>query len=304
MTENTQGNPDTATLDVDEKSAEDAVFGSSDDFFGELEAQVNSGITDKDFKPTQVTPETIADTETVTQPTEPQGTNRVDWEREDNPYKKRYSDSSREAVRLNNDIKDLKPFVPVLEAMKNDSGLVDHVRDYLVNGGNPTKTVKEQLNLDEDFVFDGNDAVSNPDSDSAKVFNAQVDQIVQTRVGQVLQREKAQAAKIQQQATLKQQEANFKKENKMSDEQYAEMVEAAKSHVLTLEDIHYLLNKDKVNGNVAKSTKADMANQMKNVRNIPTSASGANSQQTEKSPDGQLFDALLGMDSDLDNLFG
>ena len=47
-----------------------------------------------------------------------------------------------------------------------------------------------------------------------------------------------------------------------------------------------------------------MASQMKNVRNIPTSASGANSQQTEKSPDGQLFDSLLGMDSDLDNLFG
>ena len=47
-----------------------------------------------------------------------------------------------------------------------------------------------------------------------------------------------------------------------------------------------------------------MANQMKNVRNIPTSASGANSQGSGGNHDDNLFDALLGSDGDLDNLFG
>ena len=83
------------------------------------------------------------------------------------------------------------------------------------------------------------------------------------------------------------------------------MVEKAKTHVLTLEDVHYLINRDKVQGNIAKSTKQDMADQMKNVRNMPTSASGANSQgNNEKNPDDSIFDAVLGTDSSLDNLFG
>jgi hypothetical protein len=43
---------------------------------------------------------------------------------------------------------------------------------------------------------------------------------------------------------------------------------------------------------------------MKNVRNIPTSASGANSQAENKTPDNQLFDGILGLDDNLDNLFG
>ena len=91
----------------------------------------------------------------------------------------------------------------------------------------------------------------------------------------------------------------------MSDDEYGEMVEKAKNHVLTLEDIHFLLNRDKVQANVAKSTKNGMVEQMKNVRKMPTSASGANSQgNNQKNPDDSIFDALLGTDGDLDNLFG
>jgi hypothetical protein len=43
---------------------------------------------------------------------------------------------------------------------------------------------------------------------------------------------------------------------------------------------------------------------MKNVRHIPTSASGANSQAEEADPNNALFDGLLGLDGELDNLFG
>ena len=189
--------------------------------------------------------------------------------------------------------------------MKNDSGLVEHVRDYLVNGGSPTKTVQERLNLKEDFVFDGNEAVTDPNSDSAKVFNAQVDTVVNNKVGSILKQEKMKAAQTQQQLNLRKQEQDFRTKHKMSDDEYGKMVDTAKNHTLTLEDIHYLLNRDKVQANVAKSTKDGMVKQMKNVRNMPTSASGANSQgNNQKNPDDSIFDSLLGSDSDLDNLFG
>ena len=292
-------------LDVEAALAGGDTSSSNDNFFGELEQQVNGGMADERFIPTEETQQANGPDKSATQQ-EPEGSaNTVDWDSEDNPYKKRYSDSSREAQRLNDGIKDLKPFVPVLEAMKNDSGLVEHVRDYLVNGGSPTKTVQERLNLSEDFVFDGNEAVTNPDSDSAKVFNAQVDTVVNNKVGAILQQEKVKAAKAQQQLNLRKQEQEFRSKHKMSDEEYKEMVNTAKNHTLTLEDIHYLINRDKVKGNVAKSTKKDMVDQMKNVRNMPTSASGANSQgNNQKNPDDSIFDSLLGSDGDLDNLFG
>jgi hypothetical protein len=129
--------------------------------------------------------------------------------------------------------------------------------------------------------------------------------MVQGRVRQMIGAEKEQAAKTQAEITRKQEEATFREKHKMTDEEYNNFVGQAKQHVLTLEDIHYLLNKDKTAANTANSTKKDMLNQMKNVRNIPTSASGANSQGSkEQSMEDNVFDALKGVDGDLDNLFG
>jgi hypothetical protein len=295
--EETAGNPEAVT--TDENQVEDQVFGSSDGFFEALEEDVN-GVVAEDS--TEATRQEVG-TEQVTQQ-ETVGSDNVGWDDDGNPYKKRYQDSSREAVKLREQYKDVEPFVPVLEAMKNDSGLVEHVRDYLVNGGNTPKSVQEELSLDEDFIFDSQDAMTDPDSDSAKVLNAQVDKVVQQRVGQIVKAEKDNAVKIQQESQRRTIEQDFREKKGMNDEQFASFKEKAQNHVLTLEDIDYLLNRDQANANVVQSTKNDMLSQMKNVRNIPTSASGANSQADEKTPDNAIFDGILGLDGDLDNLFG
>ena len=294
MTE-TAGNPEISSAN----EVENEVFGSSEGFFEALEEDVNGIIADSNTEATQQT----VDTEQVTQQ-QTVGSDNVGWDDDGNPYKKRYQDSSREAVKLRERYKEVEPFVPVLEAMKNDSGLVEHVREYLVNGGNTPKSVQDQLGLDEDFMFDANEAMTDPDSDSAKVLNAQVDKVVQHRVGQIYQAEKANAVKVQRDARQQTMERDFIKKKGMSDEQFAAFKEAAQNHVLTLDDIDYLLNRDQANANVVQSTKNDMLTQMKNVRNIPTTASGANSQTEEKNPDDTLFDGILGLDGDLDNLFG
>ena len=57
------------------------------------------------------------------------------------------------------------------------------------------------------------------------------------------------------------------------------------------------------NKNVANATKQDMLSQMQNVRNVPTSASGASSTQVEKDMDSQMFDSILGIDNEVDTLF-
>ena len=65
-----------------------------------------------------------------------------------------------------------------------------------------------------------------------------------------------------------------------------------------------VLNRDKTAANVAKSTKKDMLNQMKNVRDIPTSASDSNNQGKTQDANSAVFDDILGLDGDVDNLFG
>ena len=290
--ETTQGNPETP---------QDAVFGSKgDDFFEALENDVNGAIQDT-TSTSEVTPPINSGSEQVTHAVNEEGSKnetQVDWEQ-------RYKDSTREAQRMHQEMSDLKPFIPVLDAMKNDSGLVDHVRNYLTGGGKPSATIQDQLGLGEDFVFDAGEAMADQASDSAKLMNAHVDRMVQRRVGQMIGAEKERAAKTHAEITRQGDEKAFRDKHDMTDQEYDGFVEAAKEHILTLEDIHYLLNKEKTATNTANSTKKDMLNQMKNVRNMPTSASGANSQGSkEQSVENNLFDSLKDLDGDLDNLFG
>ena len=289
--ETTQSNP---------KTAEDAVFGSKgDDFFEALENDVNGAIQDETPN-SEVTQTPNSGPEQVTHVKSEEGSNneaKVDWEQ-------RYKDSTREAQRLHGEMSELKPFIPVLDAMKNDSGLVDHVRNYLTGGGKPSATIQDQLGLGEDFVFDAHEAMSDTASDSAKLMNAHVDRLVQGRVSQMIGAEKERAAQTQAEINRKGEEKVFRDKHGMTDEEYNSFVGKAKEHVLTLEDIHYLLNKERTAANTANSTKKDMLNQMKNVRNIPTSASGANSQGSrEQSIEDNVFNALKSVDDSLDNLF-
>jgi FKBP-type peptidyl-prolyl cis-trans isomerase len=188
--------------------------------------------------------------------------------------------------------------------METDSGLVDHVRGYFENGGKPAQSMQEKLGLDEDFVYDETEALTDPNSDSAKLKDAYTQQLVDQKVNTILQQKEQQNAQNAQQQRMKVEAEEFKTKNNMTDEQFNAMMEASKNRRMTLDDIHYLVNKDTTTANVAKSTKQDMMNQMKNVRDIPTSVGGINSPRAEKSSSDQVFDALLGSDGDIDNLFG
>tara|TARA_R100000808_G_C2136853_1_gene145100 strand:+ start:305 stop:1219 length:915 start_codon:yes stop_codon:yes gene_type:complete len=300
--ENNQGNPEIGMSADSLEEAEAVQTSGSEEFFNALDQQVNGQIIEdpeatqsQESSPEQVT---YANNDTGSNTSGEQSQNGTDWQ-------KRYTDSSREAVRWRDKYKQVEQFVPVLEAMKKDSGLVDHVRNYLVEGGKPAKSIQDELKLDEDFVFDQHEAMTNPDSDSAKLMNAHVDSLVQQRVTQVAEAEKQRAIQYQQTQNKLTEMKAFKEKMKMNDEEFKSFQEAANNHRLTMDDIYHILNRDKAASNVASSTKKEMLDQMKNVRNMPTSASGANSQGgKEENPDRDVFNSILGFDSGTDNLFG
>lgn len=288
-------NPETESAIVPENEAQEAVFGSSDDFFSALDNDVNSMIIDQDEAVEVATPD--EQSEAVTQTQESDSTiETTDWE-------KRYKDSSREAQKMKSKLDEVEPFIPILDTMKEDSGLVGVVKDYLQNGGK-TENVKEALSLPDDFEFDMDEAFSSPNSDSAKAFNHTIGNIVDQRVNQQLQAEnqtRAADADAERRASEAQQ---FKKETGMADEEFDDMMDWANDHRINLEDIYYLKNKGQVASNVAKATKNDMLNQMKNVREIPKSTSSVNSVSQETTdPNKQVLDALKGLDQGVDTLF-
>ena len=298
--ENSQSNPEIGMSEGSFESAETTNEGSKT-FFDNLDNQVNSGIIDD----TEVTQNQTSGPEQVTHDYEDEGSNNVEEQSADRTdWEKRYKDSSREAVKWRDRYQQVERFVPVLEVMKKDSGLVDHVREYLVGGGKPAQSIQESLGLEEDFMFDQQEALTQPDSDSAKLLNAHVDKLVQGRISQVVDHEKKRAVAMRAAKDKSNDEKAFMEKNNMTAEQFENFKQRANEHTLSLDDVNYLLNRDKAAQNVAQSTKQDMLNQMKNVRNMPTSASGANSQGVQKTADREVFENILGFDSNVDNLFG
>ena len=279
-----------ATEAPESQSVQDAVMGmSSDDFFESLDNQVNGGILDE---PSQPTSEQSGNTQTSPN-VEVQ--NEVPDSNLDT-LQKRYSDSSREAKRLNSKLKELEPYMPILDAMREDPNLISHVRNYFEGGGQTPETLNQKLNLDEDFVFDADEAFSKPDSDSAKVLGATIDGVVQRRLSNVLQSQKQENAKMAK-------EAQFKQKMNMSDEEWSQFTDFAKSKSLELEDIYYLMNRKNRDEQIADSARQEIHNKMREVQQQPATLATQGSTAVEKSHDDSVFDTILGSGSELEKAF-
>ena len=210
--------------------------------------------------------------------------------------KKRYSDSSREAKRLYEEKKAMEPYIPIINAMKEDPNLISHVRGYFQGGGEAPKSMKEQMGLDENFMFDPDEAMSNPESDSAKIFNATVDGIVQQRLHQSQQYQAVHQDRVSK-------ENEFKSRHNLSDTEWNEYKDFARSHKLSFDDILYLKNRDSREANIQKNANESVAKQMQKVQSAPGSLATKGSAEVNQSDDSNLFDVIKGLDSQLESAF-
>ena len=289
-----KGNPQGDNVTNEEGLVNDVMASGSDDYFEQLEKQVNGGIYEDTQKEEQVTP----DQPQVEVQDSMEGTDSAaDWESDDNPYKKRYSDSSRENAKNQKMIEDNSQYNALIDVMKKDPGLLDTVKGYLETGGQ----VKQ--NLPEDFIFDPDEAFQDPNSTSAKVFTNAVQGIVNNAVSKSTQAmgNRMEAEKVAEQNN-REAEA-WMKANNMSKEDFAVMMDKASSHTISYDDINLILNKDTVKKNVARGTKKVVIKQMKNVRKTPNTVSATGSADTtDITEDDQVFNAIKGLDTD--DLFG
>ena len=262
----------------------------SGDFFESLDSSVNGGIIDSEYS--QSTSQDLGDNT----PASPSGVQEQDDVNAD-VLQKRYSDSSREAKRLNGKLNELEPYMPILDAMREDPNLIQHVRNYFEGGGQAPESMAQNMDLPEDFQFDPDDAFTDPQSDSAKVFGATVDGIVQRRLNNELGKQKTENQKLAR-------ETAFRQRIDMTDDEWSTFLDFAKNKSLELDDIYYLMKRKERESNIADNARHQVASQMKKVQEQPRSLATAGSATVETSKDDQVFETLLGIDHELDNAFG
>ena len=280
-----QESPDVDIMNLDETSTVPSDDSSA--FFDALDHQTNGAIYDDNQK--QTTSES-----NVSDNKQPQSPANGAQETSDNTgdvLQQRYSASSREAKRLNGRLTELEPYLPILDAMKEDPNLIKHVRGYFEGGGNAPSSMKEQLKLDEDFEFDSQDAFSNENSDSARVLNATIDGLVQRRLSDYASKQSAENQRLSK-------ESSFREKHEMSQDDWEDLVGFAKEKKLDLEDIYYLKNRQNREQNIHKNAQEEVAKQVRSTQSRPQSlaAAGGAPPQSE-SPDDKVFDQLLGGES-------
>ena len=298
MTKENEGNSEQVVEEVMDTMVED----SNADFFDALETQVNGAIQDAPAEQAvqepvsdQVTPQVDSSSREV-----PQNSN---WEDESNPYKVRYSDSTREAQRMKAENDKLKPYESLIGVLEQDAELVDIVRGYLDKGTKPD--MKQSLDLGDDFVFDMDEAISDPDSKSAQVFNTIVDKRADQKAGDRIAAERQKAQQAAQKRNMQSQTKQFVDANKMNKDEFSELSKWAQTHQLSWDDINFLKNRDKANAKIANNSKQQVLDQMKNVQSMPATASSAGGENPgERDHNDSIFDLIQKADNNLDNVFG
>tara|TARA_Y100000361_G_C11142184_1_gene335755 strand:- start:406 stop:1266 length:861 start_codon:yes stop_codon:yes gene_type:complete len=264
---------------------------SAEDFFGRLEQEVNGGIVDDLNETSEATANESDNTQVVEESAEEAKQEDIET------LKKRYADSSAEGKRLNQRLSELEPYLPILDEMRKDPSLVSHVKGYFEGGGQTPQSMVKKMNLGDDFVFDPDEAVGNPNSDSAKVLGATIDGVVQRRLSNEM-------AKQRQEFSRQQQFNDFRQKHDMNDSEWNEFQEFANNQKLSLDDIYYLKNRGQREDNIARTASESAVNKIKNTQQRPKSLASKGSTKVETSEEGQIFDAILGIDKELENAFG
>jgi len=280
---------------------------SLDKFFEDLEQQVNGAVYDEENE-----------VNLEEEPLEPQVSKQVndnepepdeeevkDLEKELSKLRKQYNDSSNEARRLyeeNKRLAELKEYAPILNAMKQDPTLVNTVIDHLEGRSTP-KSITDELDLPEDFIFDADEATRNPNSDSARVLDSIVSKKVQRELQGYTQRENAMREKQTAERTQAEQLERFKEKMKMSEEDYSEFREFAESRPLTLEDIWYLKNREIREKAIARKAIEEKEKQLSKMSQTPKSMASVGAHSEPLNEDAEIFRIIQGAAANTD-IFG
>ena len=152
--------------------------------------------------------------------------------------------SNSEAVAK---LREVEPVLPMLEAMLNDDNFLEMAEKYFTDPEEQRKALMKSLDLEDGYVFDLDTALSDPKSKDA--------QILQKLTQRQTASQKQQTSKNQQSSNNQisdEDKAEFIKKHGIEEKEFDTMIEQAKTYKITLDDIYYLINREKIIENARK----------------------------------------------------
>lgn len=192
----------------------------------------------------------------------------------------------------------------LLEAMKtqteNINALIEAQRTVSKSEQKETRT-EQPKNLAEylfgkegatEFVYDPEEAVSDPNSDSAKYHRAEI--ALETR--KQIERDKVEMREADSQKVFLKEKEGLMSEFKMSEADFKEFEEDAEKRTVTLKDIYLMIHRDEISKNIARNTVKDYAGQRTRMSEMSPSMSAKGGQELQKESSSQYFSRLFNVD--------
>lgn len=261
---------------VGDKVTDETLGMDGAEYMAMLDKMVTGSMYDEEpvVEPTQVTEVRASSTK---QPqVQDEAVNAVD---ELDRVSRAYSESSREAKRLaeeNRQLKQYADYIPILDELKRDPDLVQHVNNYL-EGNDTTEHIATRLGLPEDFVYDEQEAVSNPKSDSAKVLKGVMHEVVKENLKLERERIRREIENTRLQDSISRQRDDTARKYNLSIDQIEDLEDWAKAYKLNYDDLYWLKNRDSRDQAISRNAVDEVREQSRKMSRTPKSLAGAGS---------------------------
>ena len=203
---------------------------------------------------------------------------------------KRYGDSSKEAINLKTQLNELEPFMPIFQEMKENPALVKTMQNAIEADRSP-KSPKEALGLADDFVFDAEEAMSDINSDSAKVMR------YMGRIEADSRAKEIEASNARTRASEKQERdfETFVSKSKISEDDSQKLKTYMSEHQLTLDDVYFLMKRNDITKGIAEKARSETIKQIQNAQMLNGDSLGTReSVMLDTKNDDKFFDKVFG----------
>lgn len=201
--------------------------------------------------------------------------------------KTRYASSDDEGKRLNVRNKELELYAPLIDKMRNDPGLVKTIKGYLGVDDGP-KNIIPKIAVPEDFIFDMDEAIKDPNSQSAGFLSEIIRSAVSGEVS-ALRRDLSEREAVNARSQMEsQQRKELMDEFKISEKDVEDLVDWAKSQPFTLKDIYYLKTRQSRDKEIIDRTSRELIERANRVNKTQRSLASLETGDDKKDAKGEL----------------
>lgn len=189
-----------------------------------------------------------------------------------------------------NKLRELNPVLPMLEAMLGDETFLEMAENYFTNPEAQAEALKRQIGVDDNFVFDLNNALSDPKSEDAKVLN----RLMQAKT--VTQPKNTHNNTNQTQTDTEAKKQLMEKYG-ISESEFEETMAKAQNHTISHDDIYFLMNREsiikKAKQEAAKEAQKNFKEQLSKAKELRSNrpSSGSSTKKTA-SPEDMFMQSL------------